>query len=199
MKHFIYILAFLMCSCNGSNKSKEYTFSSIGWTINVPYEFEIIDQKNLKEHNRKGRKLVQDAYETDADMMEQNTLIGFRKGEKNVFVCTTVPFDTVEDGSWTEHQQFLKEVMTKTLEKSTQSKHNVVIDTLSSTEVIDGLQFEKFTLSMNVPGKELINMHLLNILRNGYDVGITLVYQKEKLGRQFYDILRTSRFSQNFR
>ena len=194
MRHLTYIFALLFLGCHGQTNYKQYNFSPIGWTVKVPSDFNIIDSLTLNEINSDGKKLVQNAYNTETNIPAPHTLISFKKGESNVFVCNTIPFDTTKDGSWNEHVQFLKEVTFKTLQTSTQDIKNVKIDTSSSIEIIDNIIFNKLNLRVVVPNQKDVNMSLFSTLKNGYDVGITIVYQDEKIRERFYNILRTSQF-----
>jgi uncharacterized lipoprotein YehR (DUF1307 family) len=195
MRYCSYILAFLFLGCNAQTNYKIYRFNSIGWTVKVPNDFKIIDSLTLKQMNSDGEKLAQNAYNTEARITAPNTLISFKKGESNAFICNTIPFDTTKDGSWNEHVQFLKELAFKTLQTSTQNIENVQIDTSSSVELIDKNLFDKFNLRIVVPNRKDVNMNLFSTLRNGYDVGITIVYQDEIIKKRFYNILMKSTFN----
>ena len=195
MRYFPYILALLFLGCHPQTNYKVYRFNSIGWTVKVPNDFKIIDSLTLKQMNSDGEKLAQNAYNTKEKVRAPKTLIGFKKGENNAFICNTILFDTTKDGNWNEHVQFLKELAFKTLQTSTQGIANVEIDTSSSLELIDKKLFDKFNLRIVVPNRKDINMNLFSILRNGYDVGITIVYQDEIVKKRFYNILMKSTFN----
>ena len=194
MRHLIYIVALLVLGCDGQTNHKTYKFSSIGWTVEVPSDLKIIDSLTLNKINSDGERLVQDAYNTNTKIPAPHSLISFKKGEDNVFVCNTTPFDTTKDGNWNEHFQFLKELAFKTLQNSTQDIKNVQIDTSSSIETIDNKLMNTFSLKVIVPNQKNVTMNLLSILRNGFDVGFTIVSQDEKIKNRFYEILRTSKF-----
>ena len=121
-------------------------------------------------------------------------MICFRKGESNTFVCNISPFDTTKNGSWQDHIQFVKDVIFKTTQTSTKNLEDVQIDTSSTTVVIDKRLFNKIRLKLIIPNRKIIYWDLLSTLKNGYDVGITIVYQDENVAKKFYEILNKSKF-----
>ena len=194
MKLFIYILPFLFLNCNAQTTYKAYKFSSIGWTVSVPSDLEIIDSLTLKQWNSNGDKLAQKASGTEAEIEAPNTLISLQKGLGNDFISNTTPFDTTKDGNWKDHFQFSKELLYKMFQTATQNIDNVQIDTSSSFELIDNKLFNKFNVKIVVPNRKDINMDVFGILRNGYDFGITIVSQDESIRQRFLGILKTSKF-----
>ena len=194
MRHLIYILALFILGCDGQTNYKIYKFNSIGWTVKVPSDLKIIDSLTLNQINSNGEKQIQDAYNTETKITPPQSLISFKKDDANVFVCNTTPFDTTKDGSWNEHVQSLKDISFKTLRNSTQNIKNVQIDTSSSVETIDNKLMNTFSLKIIVPNQKDVSMDLISVLRNGFDVGFTIVYQDKKAKDRFYNILRTSKF-----
>jgi len=194
MIYFTYILLLLFISCHVRINEKEYKFTKVGWTLKVPLDLEITDSLTLKEINADGQKLVEKTYDTDIDISATSSLISFKKGSDNVFSSSITSFDTVKDGNWIEHVQFLKEIMVNTLKESTADIESIKMDTSTSVKKIDNLFFNRFKLKLNVPYKKIIHLDLYSLLRRGYDFGITIVYQDEKVGKRFYKILRASKF-----
>lgn len=171
--------------------NKTYSFKQIGWTITLPDDFTVIDSADNSARMGRGIKAIEDANDIKADISSTTTLISATKNTYNYFNSTITPFDSTIDGNYLTTNKELKNMVYKTMfEKTPDAK----IDSITTTQIIDGLTFDKFSLTINIPGKISFNMILLTKLYKGYDFGITYVYLDDKIRDQIDNMLANSKF-----
>jgi hypothetical protein len=184
--------ALLLTNCLLSQQSgKKYSFRQVAWTITLPDDFNMVDSADDSVRMERGKKAIEDANDVKGDVSTTTTLISATKNTYNYFNSTITPFDSTIDGNYMATNKELKNMVYKTMsEKMPDGK----IDSITTTQAIDDLIFDKFSLTINIPGKTSFHMILLTKLYKGYDFGITYVYLDEKTGHQIDTMLKNSKF-----
>jgi hypothetical protein len=160
-------------------QSHQFQFLQVGWKIKVPPEFTIMDSAQVAAMGDNG------AFGTT------KTLISFSKGQYNFFSSTITPFDPQRDGDWNEVNSKLKNVILETI----RTEASVIkIDTSSSVETIDGLEFHKFQIITTYQSKLVMNTLRYRRLYKGFDYGINISYTDENVGKELELILASSKF-----
>jgi hypothetical protein len=186
------ILVMFIIGCTAAQKkTKQYKFSEVGWTIEVPGTFEVMDSSQSKKTQDRGRKAIEDTYDTPLDFSSTRTLITLSGGRFNTLYATVTPFDPSVDGEWNEACEGLKQILMETFSSQAPT---AVIDTSSSVEEIDKLKFDRFYMKITLPNKLVLHSFLYSRLHRGYDFGINFTYTDEKIGKQMKEIIVTSRF-----
>jgi len=159
-----------------SNQGHQFQFPQVGWKIKVPPDFTIMDSAQAAAMN--------------PDIGTAETLISFSKGQYNFFSSTITPFDPGRDGDWNEVNSKQKNVILGTLRNQAAIK----IDTSSSIEIIDGLEFNKFQIVATYQSKLVMNTIRYRRLYKGFDYGINISYTDENVGKELQSILASSKF-----
>ena len=192
-KTFILPIILLVCSKGNTQQNQRiYSFKQIGWTIELPAEFSVIDSVENADRMKRGVKAMEDANNIKADITETITLIGATKDKYNYFNATIEPFNSKGDISWQSLNQQLKELLYNTFAGKIK---NGILDTASSVEIIDGISFEKYRITVTMNDKVLFNSFLLSKLYKGYDLGISYLYLDERTKEQIELMLQNSKFS----
>lgn len=112
----------------------------------------------------------------------------------NIFGSTINPYDSAMFATWQESYAASREMIMDLLSK--QGDELKVSDTSSAIEHIDGLEFQRFYLQTLYPEQNL-RMHTYWFYRKQgmYDFSINISYTDEKMGRQYLEMVRTSKFS----
>lgn len=172
-------------------ESVQYTFKEIGWTMTIPADFKIIDSAKNAAINKIGKKAMEDANNIEADITTTRTLISARKDASNYFSSTITLFDPKKDGDYAAANKMVKDMVYKTfLDKMP----NVQMDSSSNSITLDGLEFDKFHISIKMSDKIVLNMFILSKYYKGYDFGISYLYGDETSKEQIESILSSSRF-----
>lgn len=170
---------------------KKYSFRQVGWTITLPNDFTVIDSHDNSIRMERGKRAIEDANDVKADISTTVTLISATKNTYNYFNSTITPFDSTIDGNYLALNKDLKNMVYKTMyEKMPEGK----IDSTTTTQTIDGITFDKFSLNINIPGKTSFMMILLTKLYKGYDFGITYLFLDDKIRNQIDTMLKNSKF-----
>ncbi len=193
IKIFILPIVFSFCSiCNAQQNQRIYAFKQIGWTIELPADFLVIDTVENTARMERGVKAMEEANNIKADITETITLIGATKDKYNYFNATIEPFNSKGNTSWQTSNQQLKELLYNTF---AEKMKDAIIDTASSKVIIDGISFDKFRVTVTINDKVLFNSLLLSKYYKGYDLGISYLYLDERTKEQIELMLQNSKFS----
>jgi hypothetical protein len=193
MRTFIFVGALLFLNTTfGQQSGKEYIFKGVGWKIFLPEGFNVIDSIDNTVRNERGKKAIENANDIKADISETITLISATKDTYNCFNSTITPFDLKKDGNWEETSQTVKDMVYITFVKK---MPDAKVDSATTTEIIDGLSFNKFRVTVTINDKTLFNSFLLSKLYKGYDFGISYVYINEKTKEKIEEMLKNSKFT----
>ena len=177
------ILTITLLSGRGQVTSKQdhqFQFPQVGWKIKVPSDFTIMDSAQVAVMDN-----------TANDSGTSKTLISFSKGQYNFFSSTITPFDPARDGDWNGVNSKLKNVILETLRTQAAA---IKIDTSSSVETIDGLEFHKFQIVTTYQSKLVMHTLRYRRLHKGFDYGINISYTDENVGNELQSILASSKF-----
>lgn len=151
-------------------------FDTIGWTVNVPLEFEIMEIADEKKLQERGKKIIGETSDVDADLSKVINLFSAKNAEMNFFAATIEPFGT-DYKEWQENNSYIKELILTGFKKK---MPDATFDTLSSKATIDGIEFLKFTMIIKTKGKFLLNWTGYWHLYKGFDFSITYVCTSDK-------------------
>ena len=173
MRPFILIISIfflLACSSNAQQVYKTFSFNEVGWTIDLPHNFQVLDSITDVEKMQGGKKLIENANGIKAEVSRTKTLISATKNSFNFFNSTITPCDINSDSGYQRETKTVKDMIYKTL---VETMPKAKIDSATSTENIDGLSFDKFRITVTINGNVLFNSFLLSKLYKGYDFGIS--------------------------
>ncbi|MFV0344953.1 MAG: hypothetical protein ACK5IQ_01675 [Bacteroidales bacterium] len=191
-------LFFTTMSCGGSNKKfvegslneNTYTSKEVGWTIDVPEGWEIINR--LENATAKDIEEMKALGNTNVSGLKY--LIGFRKDQLNTFQSTTEPFNPEAGVTWDENNAKLRAL---TYDAFVEQK--VKIDTASTKEKIDGLEFDVFVIKAysNADNKIMFIQEMYSREINGLYFGINISYNSKELRKTMFNALKNSKFNKN--
>lgn len=187
---FAFILL-IPCYAFCQQPEKVYTFSQVSWTITLPASFTLIEAAEDSARMARGKKAIEDANNLEVIASSTVTLISAIKDKFNYFNSTISPFDTKKDGEYSVVNQELKKLVYNTMAVKMPSG---VIDSATSTQEVDGIVFDKFTLSISIPQKISFKMVLMTKLYKGFQFGITYLYLDDKTKEEIETMLKNSKF-----
>lgn len=180
---------FFQCFTSHSQLSNQnYFFQDIGWTITVPMDFALLDLNNYAINT--GENEEED--EMEMELASTQTMVVAIKDRFNYFNISITPFDEEDEEGWSSSTQSFKEQIYKSMARNMGKGQ---IDTASSIEVIDGLAFDKFHISMTTSKGLQLDMFLLARLYKGYDFAITYLSLNEGTKKDIEFMLKNSRFN----
>jgi len=175
----------------GQPTGKPFFFSEVGWSLVIPADFIIMNSHDDSLKNEQGRKLIEKSTDVIADYSETKTLVSASRDQFNYFNATVTPFDRITDGDYETANQEVKDILVKTFQDQMPGGK---IDTFHTSVIIDGIEFDKFHLTVSLNEKLLVSMVLLSKLYKGYDFGISYVYMNQQAKEDIELMLEKSRF-----
>jgi len=175
----------------GKVEGNIYTSEEIGWTIEIPKGWTVIDKKKTKETNEKGLKALEETMEGEIDYSGLKNLISLQKDQFNIFQSTSEPFELEYEGEWEENNSALKEII-----YTTYLNQGMKTDSSATTiEKIDGLEFHKYSFTIYSPkGEVILKQIIFSRLINGFDFGVNINYNNDKDRDELLKVFMNSKF-----
>lgn len=191
MKKVLTLVFLLFCFQSWSQTTDTLLkFKEVGWSLRLPRSFVLVSDKENEELTQNGLSAIEKSNDVKVDMEGLKTLLSASQGEFNYVSATIQPFSE-EDGDYYEVNEGVKDMLYKTFADQMEGGK---IDTLSTTQTIDGVNFSRFEAGVSMDGKKIMTMVMLFRLHKGYDFGITYVYVDDKAKNEIENMLRNSRF-----
>ncbi|NOQ70422.1 MAG: hypothetical protein GQ574_00380 [Crocinitomix sp.] len=161
----------------------------VGWKIEVPAGWEIIDEDESRESDQLGVDAIVEAVDIEIDVTGLLNLLNIKKEETNFLNICAEPFFEEYLGEWEATNQFMQEILIATYESQGISPN---ISPVSIAE-ISGLEFRTYTmdLSENRSG-EKVKQTFYSRLHNGYDLSATLTFTDESIKEEMIEIWKSS-------
>lgn len=175
----------------GKVEGNTYKSQEIGWTIEMPKGWAVIDKNKTKETNEKGLKALEETVEGEIDYSRLKNLISFQKNQFNIFQSTSEPFELEYEGEWEENNSALKEIIYTTyLNQGMKADSSA-----TTTEKIDGMEFQKYSFTIYSPkGEVILKQIMFSRLINGFDFGVNINYNNDKDRDELLKVFRNSKF-----
>lgn len=192
-------LSLLACTKADPNKQVDegkvqgdvYTSAEIGWTIHIPDGWSVVSKDKREESSEKGMEAIGETYGGDLDYSGLKHLISFQKDQFNIFQSTSEPFELEYEGEWEENNVALRELI-----YTTYINQGLTVDTSSSTQSIDGLEFATFHVAIyGSEGDVILYQDLYSRYINGLDFGVNLNYNNEENKKIMMTAWENSKFT----
>lgn len=193
------ILALTSCKPSDSNKIVEegkvegnfYTSTEIGWTMEIPQGWKVVDKEKTAEFQQQGKKALENNTDATVDLSGLKVLLSFQKDQFNIFQSTTEPFNQAYEGQWEENN-----AATKAIIYSTYINMGIQADsTATKTVTIDGLDFQSYSFAIRDPeGNVIMTQTMYTRLINGLGFGANINYNNEKDRDEMFKAFLNSKF-----
>lgn len=191
------LLLFVSCKTNPNKQVDEgkvienkYYSKEIGWTIEIPKGWNVTKREESQKREDIGLKAINEANGIDYDASGLKQLISFQKDRFHVFAATSEKFEIEYDGEYEENKKLVKEAL-----YNTYVSNGIKIDTASSKEKIDNLDFDLFKITVyNQKGKIMLYQDLYSTFINELDFGVNLNYINEKEKIELMHVWKNSKF-----
>jgi hypothetical protein len=190
VKNIIFIFcAFYFFSCKGQDKTKEFEFPKVGWTLYVPENSDLFTASQFDSLKIATEKKVN----RSLGLSQSDVLFIVKKDMYNFWGSTITALDTSNFKTWQSSYDNQKKAVIDVIKSNAPSIS--LLDTVSSTENIDGLTFQKFYLKTSYPS---LNLTLENYwyyrLQNGLEFSINITFNNKDIGNSYLSLLRASKF-----
>jgi hypothetical protein len=188
---FVVLVVVLFAACSKPTPSVEVYNKDFGWTIVIPEGFDSVKTEDQAKMLEKGKAAVEETYGKEVEN-ETKSIFLFRSGLTNYIEANQQSFDVAVDGDYLESRKALNEVLYDTfIDQIPGSK----LDTTTSIEEIDNLDFYKTEIIVTYPNEMVMNVLMYSRLFDDKDFSVNIMYTDEEKGKQMKEAWLASRFS----
>ncbi len=179
-----------LCLAQSDVDDRTHFYEAFGWTITIPEAFDSVDQAEWERLQTQGTNALENTIGDEITVIPEVVFI-VRNGRFNYFEANALPYDDVVDGDYLSGLQDVKNALYETFQNQIAG---VKLDSISSVETIDSLEFHKFKLSIEFPNG--VSMMFFNYCRLFGKVQLTvnIVYIDERAGEKMLEAMTASRF-----
>lgn len=189
LKNYLLLLSIfiLVCACKELDPNKQidegnvtnqvYKSKEIGWSIKIPDGWEVISKVQNDAYTEKGKEAFKEISDVEVDVSEVKDLISFKKNQFNLFLSNSEPFKETFEGEWKQNNAQIKYSIYEMFKGQ-----GIKADSSVTTTVrIDGLEFEKYGITLYHPnGEVILNQQIYSKLINGHIFSVNINYNNEK-------------------
>lgn len=200
-KNLLVLLGLFICiiSCkNDPNKQieqgevKENTYynKEIGWTMEIPDGWEVMQKDVVQENSDKGLDAISETAGGEIDVSGLKQLLNLKKDRLHIFLSSIEKYELEYEGEWEENNAVLKEIL-----YNTYANKGIKTDTSSSKANVSGLEFDVFNIKLYGPDdKVLLYQDLYSKYMKGFNFGVTLNYLNPKEKNEILRAWKSSKF-----
>ena len=185
------IISLLVQVCMAQVVPKQKFFDeSLKWSITIPEGFESVPAKEWSKIQNRGAQAIEDTYEEEVINLTEIIFV-FRAGQFNIFESNTQPFD---EELFENYEAACAETYSIVYETFTAQMPDAQVDTLTSTEVIDNLEFQKFEVKIQYPNGLVMHIFMFSRLFDDREFTVNLMYIDEEQGEKMMEAWQKSTF-----
>lgn len=191
-------ILFVLASCNSEvNTAKErtqpfaYFNENIGWKLNVPVGYQIIEGDQLYENNKEG---IEQTEQTSGQKMDTALLVNafsFQKDSSTIFQSIVLPnaYDSLQE--WIQNNQGVKSLF-----YTMYSDQGVIVDSTETVvTTLSGKDFYQYELKLkNEKGEVKMLQTFFNAVFGDYELNVTIVSDNDSGKNELIEIFKTSVF-----
>ncbi|WP_075602837.1 hypothetical protein [Saccharicrinis aurantiacus] len=191
----IAVILFISCKQKKAENNDKivdhlYSNSDLGWAIEIPKNWTIIQTDKIEQNGKAAIEEVQGKFNTS----DLKHLIGFQKDEFNTFLSTSEEFTPRYTNEWEDNLSELKTII-----YNTYTEQGIKVDTSSYKTPINNLDFEVFhTILYNLDGDIILHQEIYTQWINGYDFAVYLNYNNATDEKVMKDMWLNSTFEMAF-
>jgi hypothetical protein len=191
VNYFIIFLAIIFQNCTEqTSPKKEIHNNDFNWTITIPENFESVSAEQWTKMQNKGREAIEKTYDAKVDN-QAKTIFVFKNDQLNYFESNYQPFDSTTDGNYLESWKSVNEILYQTFISQMQGTK---IDTTTSTEKIDNLEFQTLKMIVTYPNNRVLNILMFSRLFDKKEFTVNIMYVDNKKGELMLDSWKKSTF-----
>jgi hypothetical protein len=187
----ILFAASLFAGCSRSTPSVEVYNKDFNWTIVIPEGFDSVNTEDQAKMLDRGKTAIEDTYGEEIENKTKSIFL-FRSGLTNYIEANQQPFDEAVDGDYLESRRALNTVLYETFADQIPGSK---LDTATSIEKIDDLDFYKTEIVVTYPNAMVMNVLMYSRLFDNKDFSVNIMYTDEEKGKKMREAWLTSRFS----
>lgn len=195
MKKLLYLLLFISAAapvCKGqSSPKREFFDKDFNWTISIPDHFQSVSEAEWAKLQNRGAEAIEDTFGEEV-VNQAKTIFVFKNDLFNYFESNYQPFDPAVDGDYLESCKNVNDLIFETFKTQ---MPGAKIDTVSAVEIIDKLEFQKFTTKLELPNNMVLHMVSFSRLFGEKEFSVNIMYADSRKGQLMLESWKNSKFS----
>ena len=191
VKYFIIVLIVTFQICKGqTNPQREIYNRDFNWTITIPEKFDTVSGEQWAKIQNRGADAIEKTYNEKVDNRAK-TIFVFKSDQLNYFESNYQPFDIATDGDYLESCKAINEMLYQTF---VTQMDGIKIDTTSSIEKIDNLEFQTLKMKVVYPNKMVLNVFMFSRLFGKKELSVNIMYVDKAKGDLMLTAWQQSKF-----
>ncbi|PKH52606.1 hypothetical protein CXF68_18705 [Tenacibaculum sp. Bg11-29] len=184
------LLLFLSCNSLAESDLETLKIEDFNWTVNIPENFKPINKEEWNKTLTKGINAIENTFEQEVEN-QAVTIFTYKNGQFNNFEANWQPFDFKIDGDYLETYSGVNKMIYQTIETQ---MPDAKLDSVSSTQKVNGLKFQRFDISIDLPNG--IKMRTIGFSRlfNKKEFTMNITSVDEKIEQKMLDAFLNSKF-----
>lgn len=170
-------------------RGTDYYLDEFNWRITVPDGFSVIDPVEWDRMKNGAENSNIDSSGLDVSNRNKTVLV-FKSSDFNYFESNWQPFDTIRG----DYRLACKAINENLYETFLAQVPDARIDTSSTTQLLSGLEFQKFVVDMELPNGYAFRAYMFSRLFGSREFSVNLFYLDGQQGTLMMDAWLHSSF-----
>ncbi|NUY81403.1 hypothetical protein HUK80_10880 [Flavobacterium sp. MAH-1] len=185
-------LLFFICSLPASaQEAKQFYSKEFNWRMDFPSGFQTVSTAEDAQYQKKGKEMMEKAMAMEIEN-HAKLLFSLKSDDFNHMEANYQPFDEAVDGNYSESVQLVAEAMIQTLSAQIPRER---IKSEVTNETIGGLNFHVLRITVAIPNKFDMQMHMHSRLFGNKELAVNLIYIDAQKGKLMFDAWKNSTFN----
>jgi len=150
------------------------------WTIVIPADFQNVSAADWAKMKDKGAEAIENTYGEEI-VDATTTLFVFKNADFNYLEANAQPYDVNEDGNYLDNCKNVNEIIYETFRTQLAGAS---IDSLTSVTEISGLEFQTFTMKLDLPNGITMHSSMYSRLFDDQEFSVNIMYVDEAQGEK---------------
>lgn len=193
IKNILLTIAVVCITCSlyaQAESGKEYFFKPLKWKIVIPEGTKTVSNEEWNKLEEKGAAAIEKTYGEKIENTAK-TIFVVKYDERNYLEANQQPYDSITDPDYPAYFRSVNEVLYTTFKEQIPT---ATIDTASTEELIDGLTFQKFRISISLPNNMVIRIFMFSRPFGNKEFTLNMMFVDEEKGMMMMSAWKKSSF-----
>ncbi len=171
---------------------KEYFYKPLKWKIVIPEGTKTVSNEEWNKLEEKGAAAIEKTYGEKIENTAK-TIFVVKYDDRNYLEANQQPYDSIEDPDYPAYFRSVNDVLYTTFKEQIP---NATIDSASTEEMIAGLTFQKFRISISLPNNMVIRIYMFSRPFGNKELTINMMFVDEEKGMMMMSAWKKSSFGE---
>ncbi len=180
-------------SCSNPKKRSDVTIidDQTGFRMALPESFSELDAKTKKEQFQAGKRKMDQLHDSTFVLSNVDKAHLYKHDDNNIFVLNIQNYNVENQGEYDEAIRDNRKFLFQTQQLNFPEAR---IDSSSSREMIDGVEFNKFILNTTISKDKTMHVINYNKLLKDKDFTASVIFSDEDRGKEILKAFKNAKF-----